>query len=110
MAPFQVRSDAGVAADGKTPNVSEAHDPKVCRFCLGDEINDGGEFVQPCPCRGSAKYVHMECLCHGFVARGEWHNFRCPTCQQPYTGRGLQALAQLSAARMAEKHGKDAPQ
>ena len=35
-------------------------DEKRCRLCLGDE--DGGPLVQPCACRGSAKFIHKACL------------------------------------------------
>ena len=33
---------------------------KVCRVCFGDE--DDGPLVQPCACRGSAKWIHEHCL------------------------------------------------
>jgi flagellar basal body-associated protein FliL len=32
---------------------------KQCRICLGE---DGEDFISPCKCRGSAKYVHRVCL------------------------------------------------
>ena len=32
---------------------------KRCRVCLGD---DEGPLVQPCACRGSAKWIHEHCL------------------------------------------------
>ena len=34
-----------------------------CRICLESEINaETGEFISPCECTGSVKYVHEECL------------------------------------------------
>lgn len=105
---------------------------KICRFCLeGEEGScdsdgfcletleyqecahceeDEDDFVHPCPCRGSAKFVHLACLVQHFVAQGEWHNFRCPTCKQTYEGRALRELAKLSQARMEQEHGPEAPQ
>jgi len=99
---------------------------KVCRFCLGEEgedigpipdlpdtlesIANLGDFVAPCPCRGSAKCVHLGCLMSHFILRGDWHNFRCPTCKQGYEGWALRELAHISCAKMAEKFGKESPQ
>lgn len=92
---------------------------RVCRFCLGEdgeedpgcgEAGADRDFVHPCPCRGSAKFVHLGCLVQHFVARGDWHNFRCPTCKQGYEGKALRQLAQLSLARVSEEHGPEAPQ
>mmetsp|Transcript_134679 Transcript_134679/g.430204 ORF Transcript_134679/g.430204 Transcript_134679/m.430204 type:complete len:576 (-) Transcript_134679:168-1895(-) len=96
---------------------------RVCRYCLDGEESGGSEcgsepnpqsvsddFVNPCPCRGSSKYVHLDCLVQHFVAQADWHNFRCPTCKQPYEGRALRELAELSRARMVKDHGHAAPQ
>lgn len=99
---------------GPTPMV----EAKVCRFCLGDDNEDHDpadeaktwEFLHPCPCRGSTKYVHLGCLKQHFLARGEWHNFRCPTCKQPYEGRALRELADFSLSRMTELHGDKSSQ
>lgn len=95
---------------------------RVCRFCLESEEapfeaeldTPAGQcqdtFVAPCPCRGSAKYVHVKCLIQHFEASGRWHHFRCPTCQQPYEGRALMVLAKISRDRMASAHGAKSPQ
>lgn len=95
---------------------------RVCRFCLDCEEVSFEEadntparksrdaFVTPCPCRGSARYVHLDCLVQHFEAQGQWHNFKCPTCKQTYEGRALRELAQLSCERMRAKHGEESPQ
>ena len=31
---------------------------RACRICFESE----GELISPCPCRGSAAYVHFSCL------------------------------------------------
>jgi len=54
--------------------------------------------------------VHLDCLVQHFTAQGDWHNFRCPTCKQPYEGRALRELAEISRARMVQDHGTNAPQ
>ena len=38
----------------------EEAEERTCRLCWGDE--DDGPLVQPCACRGSAKYIHKHCL------------------------------------------------
>jgi len=94
----------------------------VCRFCLEcEEITFEEEvdtpagtrkdaFVHPCPCRGSAKFVHLDCLVQFFLSQGSWHNFKCPTCKQTYEGRALRKLAEISQERMAQDHGPQSPQ
>ncbi|GFZ19879.1 RING/FYVE/PHD zinc finger superfamily protein [Actinidia rufa] len=37
-----------------------------CRICL--EI-DGRDFIAPCKCKGTSKYVHRECLDHWRAVR-----------------------------------------
>ncbi|MBA0635312.1 hypothetical protein Godav_026117, partial [Gossypium davidsonii] len=32
-----------------------------CRICLE---TDGRDFIAPCKCKGTSKYVHRECLDH----------------------------------------------
>lgn len=95
---------------------------RVCRFCWeseelpvwGGDVDTAGSstdaFVHPCPCRGSAKYVHLQCLVQHFVAQGQWHNFKCPTCKSPYEGRALRELAELSRDRMISEHGANGHQ
>lgn len=110
------------ASDTPTGSTASDMSPRelcICRFCLdGDDCDsdDNGigcsrttGFVQPCPCRGTAKFVHMSCLKQHFVAQADWHNFKCPTCKQPYEGQALLELATLSRDRMVELHGLAAP-
>ena len=37
----------------------EEEDEKRCRLCLEGEAD--GPLVQPCACRGSAKFIHRRC-------------------------------------------------
>ena len=41
-------------ADGSV--CEEEEEEKTCRLCFGGE--DDGPLVQPCACRGTAKFVH----------------------------------------------------
>jgi len=86
----------------------QPHAPQICRICL-EEV-DGGEFVRPCPCRGTTGPVHLSCLKQHFLAQGDWHNFRCPTCKQYYEGHALRELAELSRDAMTALHGEGSPQ
>ena len=36
------------------------HEDVQCRICLSSD--DHETLIAPCPCRGSAKWVHRECL------------------------------------------------
>ena len=87
-------------SDDETPVVEE----KTCRLCWGDE--DDGRLVQPCACRGSAKWIHEHCL-------EQWRRtspnrdaaHRCGQCMDEYRD-GL-SLEILSARLQAERaHGQ----
>lgn len=44
------------------PNESGNESEKSCRFCLESEHSQGSPLIAPCLCKGSARYVHRECL------------------------------------------------
>ena len=33
-----------------------------CRICFNDEYDQSNPLINPCKCRGSMKYIHLECL------------------------------------------------
>jgi len=39
-------------------------DNRVCRICFGgvNDIIESGKLISPCKCKGSMKYVHVNCL------------------------------------------------
>ena len=73
---------------------------KGCRLCWGDE--DDGPLVQPCACRGSAKWIHKHCL-------EEWRRtspkqdaaYRCGQCMDHY--RDALSLELLSERLQTER-------
>ena len=73
---------------------------KKCRLCWGDEGD--GSLVQPCACRGSAKWIHKACL-------EEWRRtspkqdaaYRCGQCKDEY--RDALSLELLRARLQAER-------
>ena len=50
-----------------------------CRFCL--EAGHESEFLSPCACDGSMKYVHTECLSK-WIATSK--SDRCNVCKSKY--------------------------
>lgn len=55
-------------------------DDRQCRICLGE---GGRDLIAPCRCRGSAKFVHRECL-DSWRATSERHMTHCNECQYQY--------------------------
>ncbi|CAO2830698.1 unnamed protein product [Amaranthus hypochondriacus] len=60
-----------------------------CRICLE---SDGRDFIAPCKCKGTSKYVHRECLDQWRAVREGFAFAHCTTCKAPYYLR-VHALA-----------------
>ncbi|KAF7112540.1 hypothetical protein RHSIM_RhsimUnG0219400 [Rhododendron simsii] len=52
-----------------------------CRICLE---TDGRDFIAPCKCKGTSKYVHRQCLDHWRAVREGFAFAHCTTCKAPY--------------------------
>ncbi|CAL9061370.1 unnamed protein product [Musa banksii] len=52
-----------------------------CRICLE---SDGTDFIAPCKCKGTSKYVHRECLDHWRAVKEGFAFSHCTTCKAPY--------------------------
>ncbi|XP_042425259.1 uncharacterized protein LOC122012699 isoform X4 [Zingiber officinale] len=52
-----------------------------CRICLE---TDGRDFISPCKCKGTSKYVHRECLDHWRSVKEGFAFAHCTTCKAPY--------------------------
>jgi hypothetical protein len=59
---------------------------KTCRICLGED--DGGEYLQPCKCRGSQLWVHRTCIDTWFRSASNFSPGVCPTCGHRYNHIG----------------------
>ena len=71
-----------------------------CRLCLVGE--EDGPLVQPCACRGSAKWIHRHCLEHWRrTGLKEDAAYRCGQCMDEY--RDALSLELLSARLQAER-------
>ncbi|KAF9116233.1 hypothetical protein BGX27_004084 [Mortierella sp. AM989] len=80
---------APAAATATTLNAPPV-DERQCRICLGgaDEEDTLGRLISPCLCKGSMKYVHVECL-NAWRSRSpkpESH-YKCDTCKYSFSFR-----------------------
>ncbi|KAF9360943.1 hypothetical protein BGX26_006937 [Mortierella sp. AD094] len=91
---FNVGLDAEIPEVGTSATATTVNDPPVderqCRICLGgtDEEDTLGRLISPCLCKGSMKYVHVECL-NAWRARSpkrESH-YKCDTCKYSFSFR-----------------------
>ena len=78
----------------------EDEDEKRCRLCLEGE--EDGPLVQPCACRGSAKFIHKHCL-ERWRRTGPKEDaaYRCGQCKDGY--RDALSLELLGARLQAER-------
>ncbi|KAL8034109.1 hypothetical protein ABFX02_12G005701 [Erythranthe guttata] len=44
----------------------------------------GRDFIAPCKCKGTSKYVHRECLDHWRAIKEGFAFAHCTTCKAPY--------------------------
>jgi len=58
-----------------------AGDQLQCRICLE---TDGRDFIAPCKCKGTSKYVHRDCLDHWRAVKEGFAFSHCTTCKAPY--------------------------
>ncbi|KAF9183574.1 hypothetical protein BGZ51_003929 [Haplosporangium sp. Z 767] len=86
----ELPSTTGTAAPSATATNDPPVDERQCRICLGgaDEEDTLGRLISPCLCKGSMKYVHVECL-NAWRARSpkrESH-YKCDTCGYAFSFR-----------------------
>ncbi|KAK6345425.1 hypothetical protein TWF718_007341 [Orbilia javanica] len=75
---------------------------KQCRICLDQTTEDVdpelGRLISPCKCKGSARYVHEECLRAWRLHSANSQSFyKCPTCHFEYRFLRLK-VAQMMAS------------
>ena len=69
-------SAAAAALTGKDSGVV-----KQCRICLEE---DGDDFIAPCACKGTQRYVHRSCLDTWRQTREGMAFSKCMECKTPY--------------------------
>ena len=56
----------------------------MCRICLGDE--EDGRLISPCLCKGSMRFVHVECLTMWRTSSANKESFfACDSCKYRYS-------------------------
>jgi uncharacterized membrane protein (DUF373 family) len=56
-----------------------------CRICFGTDVIEGNPLISPCRCRGTMKYVHLECLQQWRLMSGRNKSFyQCDQCGYQY--------------------------
>ena len=76
-------TSCAAASSNEQPRGEDDADEKVCRICLMGE--EDGPLVQKCGCRGSASWVHEECLASWRRTSEKYDAaFRCGQCNDKY--------------------------
>nr|CAB3263648.1 E3 ubiquitin-protein ligase MARCH5 [Phallusia mammillata] len=78
--------------DGSSQNdLNDSENPdlhKNCWVCFGGEQDDvGAEWIRPCRCRGTTKWVHHTCLMRWVDEKQKGHAYTkvsCPQCNTEY--------------------------
>ncbi|GAA5922700.1 E3 ubiquitin-protein ligase SSM4 [Sporobolomyces koalae] len=78
------QTQAGTAEHGTDTSGAD----KICRICFDSEDEELGKLFSPCRCRGTSRYVHIECLAAWRKAAQNSSSFyRCETCAFEYKFR-----------------------
>jgi hypothetical protein len=75
----------------------EAQSAAACHYCLSEE----GELVSPCCCRGTAAFVHLDCLRQMHRSRDPMVT-GCPECKSEFVTFASLELAQLTVERLEQ--------
>ncbi|KAK9719442.1 hypothetical protein K7432_004778 [Basidiobolus ranarum] len=66
--------------------IAAEEEEKQCRICYGglDDEPSFGKLISPCKCKGTMKYVHLQCLNSWRLASGGKSFFECDSCHYKY--------------------------
>ena len=67
-------------------------------------MDDGGELISECSCRGTSGHVHEACLLDWFRTRGNWSDLACPQCKHEFYGQTGVNLASLALSKVQHVH------
>ncbi|KFG53683.1 FHA domain-containing protein, partial [Toxoplasma gondii FOU] len=81
--------------DGEPPVSRAAPEDMQCRICLLEGNQEGDPLISPCECKGSIKFVHVQCLRHWINGRLNlneqqqrsaffFKQIHCELCKVPY--------------------------
>jgi hypothetical protein len=77
------------ADESKPPRQAREEEPKyrTCRICFGTNApgEEGGRLISPCLCRGTMRFVHVDCLnAWRNVGQGVKRFYECDQCRFRY--------------------------
>ena len=87
MGARMMRAEPSRAQSARAECVCEAQ--PACSVCLESE----GELTRRCACRGTAGYIHVECIA-AYSAYHQRHHTCCPPCKVRPPGAVLEAAAE----------------
>jgi len=64
----------------------------ICRFCFEPNTDQRNPLISPCPCKGSAKYIHRACLYRWIFTDLDDIKLKCSICKIPLLEAFLPAL------------------
>ena len=66
-------------------NNSPINTDKICKYCLSSDEDDENNFISPCKCDGTSKYVHKECLSEWMdKSNNPLSKVKCSECNHIY--------------------------
>lgn len=64
----------------------------ICRFCFEPSSDQRNPLISPCPCKGSAQYIHRACLYRWIFTDLDDIKLKCSICKMPLLEAFLPAL------------------
>ena len=58
--------------------------PPECRFCLEPQADLANPLIEPCPCKGSVRFVHRNCLKRWVQLDPATNGRACSICRLPF--------------------------
>lgn len=87
-----LRAAAKEAAAAAAATSEQAPLGGECWICLSSSNAEGEGLIRGCACRGTAGWVHLQCLVNAAEHKPTMWN-QCPSCKQQYTGYLLLKLS-----------------
>ncbi|CAG8655048.1 2688_t:CDS:2 [Acaulospora morrowiae] len=84
------------------PIEADIQDDRMCRICFSGPEEDGlGRLISPCLCKGTMRYVHVECLNHWRLrSQKKTSFFQCDECKYKYAFRRT-TMAKFATNKLA---------
>ena len=67
-------SERGLPAHASSSQLSKGE--SICRICLSDDYEQDNPMISPCKCKGTMKFIHLECLKEWLNCKWKWGNWK----------------------------------